>query len=227
MYDWTVASPSAGIRMRPHLCATQTAAFTCRLQTNPLMGLHHSTHFSDRQTHGDAATLQTTRRIEPFPSAAIQFMIKCESDISCQKHLKPQNNTFLLIFFQICGRKRNASPKPYYLPIPWVTFSLSVPTPPPPTFYPSSYSTIKYSSRWFGFNNSRSWWGHSWRANTGTVSSICLWMGNNDPIPPDTSSWQRMGGGPKVTKRNRGKADLWLRQYGYGCGHQRIRINKI
>lgn len=130
MYDWTVASPSAGIRMRPHLCATQTAAFTCRLQTNPLMGLHHSTHFSDRQTHGDAATLQTTRRIEPFPSAAIQFMIKCESDISCQKHLKPQNNTFLLIFFQICGRKRNASPKPYSLPIPWVTFSLSVPTPP-------------------------------------------------------------------------------------------------
>lgn len=54
-------------------------------------------------------------------------------------------------------------------------FPLSVPSPPP-----HSYSTIKCSSRWFGFNKSRSWWGHSWRANTGTVSSICLWM---DPHP--------------------------------------------
>lgn len=199
MYDWTVASPSAGIRMRPHLCATQTAAFTCRLQTNPLMGLHHSTHFSDRQTHGDAATLQTTRRIEPFPSAAIQFMIKCESDISCQKHLKPPSShifsrtPFFSYFFKSVEGKEMHHQNHILCQCPESPFPSLFPH--PPTFYPSSYSTIKYSSRWFGFNNSRSWWGHSWRANTGTVSSICLWMGNNDPIPPDTSSWQRMGGG--------------------------------
>lgn len=87
-------------------------------------------------------------------------------------------------------------------------FPLSVPIPTPPAPL-HSYSTTKYSSRWLEFNNSRSWWGHSWRANTDTVSSICLWMGNNYPIPPpppDTSSWQRRG--HKVTKRNKAKVDL-------------------
>lgn len=119
-----------------------------------------------------------------------------------------QQNHYFHLCFKCVGKKINASPKPYYLPRPWVTFFLSLfpypPQPPPAPLH--SYSTTKYSSRWLGFNNSRSWWGHSWRANTGTVSSICLWMGNNYPIPPDTSSWQRRG--HKVTKRNKAKVDL-------------------
>lgn len=63
MCHWTVALPSGGIQMCPHSCATRMAALTCRLQSNPLMGLQHSTHFSNRQTHGDAEKRHKRQRV--------------------------------------------------------------------------------------------------------------------------------------------------------------------
>lgn len=159
MCDWTVASPSAGIRTRSHSCATQMAAFTCRLQSNPLMGLQHSTHFGNRQAHSDAETPQRPcmrDRAVSFSRHSIHDKMSIWRFLSKTSGATEQNH-YSYIFFKSVGRKINASPKPYPLPMPWVTFFLSLfPYPPP---HPHSYSTIKYSSRWFGFNNSRSWWG--------------------------------------------------------------------
>lgn len=49
--------------------------------------------------------------------------------------------------------------------------------------------------------------GPSWSAHTHThtMDSICLWMGRQLPIPPsrpDSYSWQREEGAPRVTKRS-------------------------
>lgn len=140
MCHWTVALPSGGIQMCPHSCATRMAALTCRLQSNPLMGLQHSTHFSNRQTHGDAEIRHKRQRVtvkfmcEPFPPAAVQFVIKGEADISCRKTSEAtQQNHYFHLCFKCVGKKINASPKPYYLPRPWVTFFLSLfPYPPHP-----------------------------------------------------------------------------------------------
>lgn len=195
-WDGTVASPPMEIWMHPHLCATQLAAFTCRLWPNPLMGLQHSTHFSYRGT----VTAKHHRRRE---SAA--FMRGCPSSF---RHRSIHNEIwdFLSKTTAATGKKslfsynvdssrlleRNQMLHQVHIHCqhPESPFSC-----PPTTTTSLSFSTIKYFSRWFGFNNSRSWWGHSCRANTGTGSSICLWMGNTYPIPPpDTSSW-RAGGG--------------------------------
>lgn len=89
--DGTVASPPMEIWMHPHLCATQLAAFTCRLWPNPLMGLQHSTHFSYRGT----VTAKRHRRRGPAPfmrGRTFSFRhrsIHKKSGISYQPQLPP------------------------------------------------------------------------------------------------------------------------------------------
>lgn len=195
--DWT------GIRTCPHLCATQVAAFTCRLQPNPFMELQHSTHFS-KQTNTRRCWNATEDTADwPFPNqdkTRIRHFLPKTSEAAKQNHYSCSFSNLL---------EGNKCITKTIFPANALShlFPLSVSIPPPPSFFPSPYSTIEHSSRWLGFNNSRSWWGQSWRANTGTGSSICLWMGNNDPHPPDTSSWQKRGGwgGTKSPKGIKGK----------------------
>lgn len=162
--------------MHPHLCATQLAAFTCRLWPNPLMGLQHSTHFSYRGTvtakrHGrhdvyawTPVLIQAAFNSQPN----LRFLIKH----NCHQLKKRSLFSYNVDSSNLLERKNKCSIKfifsantlSHLFPVP--------PSPQHPTFL--SFSTIKYFSRWFGFNNSRSWWGHSCRANTGTGSSICL-----------------------------------------------------
>lgn len=161
------------------------AAFTCRLPSNPLMGLQHSTCFSYRQANiqwrWNARDKMSMRCSWCSPSAVISFMMKPEWDFVSKTSEATKRSLF-------CWKENKCS-------IMFI-FSANTPSHPFPLSFPipsfQSFSTIKHFSRWFRFNNTRSWWGHSWRANTG--SSICLWMGNNYPIPPDTSSWQKREG---------------------------------
>lgn len=197
------------IWMHPHLCATQLAAFTCRLWPNPLMGLQHSTHFSYRGTvtakrHGrhdvyawTPVLIQASFNSQPN----LRFLIKH----NCHQLKKKGHYSHIMSTVQICWKEKiNAPSSSYSLPIPWVTFFLSPPPPNTPLFSPSQQSST--SADGLGSTTADHGGGTpAEQTQAPGAASVYEWvtLTPSPPTPPADGE-----GGHKVTKRNKGKGDL-------------------
>lgn len=111
----------------------------------------------------------------------------------------------------------------FLLPPSVITFLSLFPHSPSLSSTPFQPSSASADGSGFN-NNSRAWWGPSWRAHIHGMDSICLWMDRQLPIPRQLQLTEE-GGTQQVTKsKRRDKAERGSHTRGRG---RRIKQKKL